>query len=405
MSGALASLARRRAAWAALIGAALVLRLVIVLTAPRALLFPDGRYYESMGWELLTRHTYGDQTLYAPLYPTFVAAVYAVAGRDLLALRVAEGVLSAGTVALVGAIGGALFTPAAGLVAAALAAFHPVMALLPITQYPENLILLCSALALGAFAAAVRRATARWWLLAGGLLGLLTLIKPTALALVPGLALGAAWTLRRRPRALALGAVCLALAFAATLLPWMARNLRLHGRWYLVTTLGGWNLWLANNPATTGASDSIPAAPAWLVERVYAVENPVDREAVYRREAVRWIRENPLRALHLYLIKMGSLWALYPRTVTETPYRHRLSDWAQGLWSVALYTGAAVGTWRAASCGVLHFPLAVLSYTLLSSIYLMRMRYRMGIEVILLWLAGLGYVWMLGRARAAGGSQ
>jgi 4-amino-4-deoxy-L-arabinose transferase-like glycosyltransferase len=397
MRARLEALARRRAARAVLLAAALADRLAVVASAPPQLLWPDGRFFEAIGWQLASEGTYGDQTLYAPGYPTLIAAVYRMAGRDLVALRVVEAALSAGTVALVGVFGAAIFSPGAGLAAAALAGFHPVMVVLPITHYAENLILFLSALALGAFALTVRRPSPGRWLLCGGLFGLLALTKPNLLALLPGLALGAWIQLGRDHAPRLVPALLFAAALGAVVAPWLVRNHGIHQRWYAITTGGGRQFWLGNNPQATGASHYNPTPPPDLVRHIYAVPHTVDRERVYYREAWRWVRENPGRALQLYLRKMGNLWALVPRTATRNRYTGRWEDWAQGACSGVVFLGAALGLARVGAHGVPYLPLAVASFTLMNSAFLMVMRYRMSFEVALLWLAGAGYVALLGR--------
>lgn len=399
MSGRLGALAQRREVWAVLLASALAVRLAVVITAPPVLMWPDGRFFESIGYRLATEHTYGDQTIYAPAYPTMIAAVYGVFGRSLIALRGVEALLSTGTVALVGAFGAALFGPAAGLVAAALAAVHPVMVVLPTTQYAENLILFASALAFAQFAFAVRKPTAGRWLLAGLLFGLLALIKPSAVALLPGLALGAVWVMARRSGPWLRSGALFALAFAATLAPWILRNHRVHDRWFLVTTGGGRQFWMGNNPGATGATDVNPLVPAALLDSLYAHPER-EREAIYYREGWRFVRENPRRAIELYGSKMAGLWSLWPRTATRTVYSNRISEVAMGLCSLLLYAGTLIGLTRLGPYGVPFFPLAILSFTLMSSVFLMVMRYRMSVEVLLLWMAGVGIAWLIDRPPA-----
>jgi 4-amino-4-deoxy-L-arabinose transferase-like glycosyltransferase len=399
MSGRLTAFALRRDAWVALIAVSLVLRLAVVFTAPRVLLWPDGRYYESIAYRLATEHTYGDQTIYAPAYPTLIATVYGVFGRSLIALRVVEAVLATATVALVGAFGFALFGPLAGLVAATLAAIHPVMVLLPTTQYAENLILFVSALAFGQFALAVRSASSGRWLLAGGLFGLLTLVKPNAVAFLPGLAAGAVLALARNGGPWLKAGTLFVLALAVTLAPWMVRNHRLHDRWFLVTTGGGRQFWLGNNADATGATNVNPTPPQWLVDSLYAHPDR-ERESVYYREGWRYVREHPGRALKLYVAKMAGLWSLSPRSATRTAYSNRISNAAMALCSLVLYVGALIGLFRLRPHNVPFFPLAILSFTLMSSAFLMVMRYRMSFEVLLLWMAGVGIGGLVERSPA-----
>jgi 4-amino-4-deoxy-L-arabinose transferase-like glycosyltransferase len=400
MNKRLAALAGRRPVWIAVLGVALALRLAVVATAPPVLLWPDGRFFEAIGWQLASEGSYGDQTIYAPAYPTLIAAVYEVAGRNLLALRIVEAVLSTAAVGLVGAFGAALFGAPAALVAAALAAVHPVLVVLPITHYAENLIVLLGALALGLFGLAVRRPSAARWGAAGIAFGLLALTKPNLLTLLPGLAAGAFLVMSRSALARIGYAALFLVALAGTVAPWIVRNHGVHDRWFAITTGGGRQFWLGNNPQATGATDRNPTPPPDLVRRLYAPGlTTVDREGVYYREAWRWVRENPGTAFGLYLAKMAALWAPVPRTATRNAYTMRWADWAAGLSSVVIFAGALMGLSRLGRFGAWYLPLAIASFTLVNSAFMMVMRYRMSFEVALLWMAGIGYAALLGEGR------
>src|SRR5262249_32611794 len=179
---------------------------------------------------------------------------------------------------------------------------HPVMVLLPVTQYAENVILFAAALMFAQFGLAVRTPTAARWLLAGALFGLLTLVKPSAIALLPGLGVGAARAVSRaRVKALLLFTLALAGARAAC----VVRSGRTPPRWFLVTTGGGRQFWLGNNPDATGATNENPTPPAWLVDTLYTHPER-EREGIYYREGWRFVRANPGRALGLYFTKIGS---------------------------------------------------------------------------------------------------
>ncbi len=401
MTSWLGRMAGRRAVWGLVLVVALGLRLAFIATAPPRPAWPDARQFEALGARLAAGTPFGYESKAAPVYPYFIAGVYTLFGPSLPVLRVVEALLATATVALVGWVGMAIFSVEAGLIAAGLAALHPVMAFLPATQYSENLILFLTVPAFGAFAWAVRANAARAWVLAGAFFGVLTLAKPNAITFLPGLALGAWLELGRAQASRWKGVLCFALALAAVVLPWTVRNHRLYDHWFLVTTGGGRQFWYGNNPTATGASDDIPAPPQWMADSLRRSRSAPEREGLFYREGWRFVREHPARALRLYFVKMGALWALHPRTATHTRYSTAAADWAQGLCSIVVFSGAALGLLRLGPYGVSYFPLAVVSFTLLNSAFMMVMRYRMSFEAVLLWLAGVGYAGWLERGRRA----
>ncbi len=401
VGGTLDRLARRRGSWALVLAVALASRLAFALTAPMQISWVDGRSYEEAGWRLATEGRFTGGPIMAPGYPAFIAAVYKLTGRDLVSLRVAEALLSTVTVGAIGAFGVALFAPGAGLVAAGLAATHPVLAMLPATQYSETVTLFLLTFGLGALALALRRPRALLFALAGLATGLAILCKPTVAGVLPGFALGAAWRLRAAgPGRIVLWAAAFTVVAACVTGAWMARNHAVHGRWFL-TTKAGQQLWLGNNPDYRGETTRNPRPAGAMLDSLGAAPDAFAKERVFRREALRFMREQPGRAAYLYLLKVRNVLALYPVTQTHTGYSQAAGAVAQGLSSLAIYVGVALGLARLLSLGFAAFPLAVASYVMIGALYLTVMRYRMGVEVLLLWMAGLGWWWWLEGRRAS----
>ena len=118
---------------------------------------------------------------------------------------------------------------------------------------------------------------------AGAVTAFAALCSPRVLALIPlmivcsGLSKG--W------RRAAVTAAALLVGIAAVLLPWTLRNHRCFDRWIVTTTNGGINLYIGNNPYSTGGYYLPPAelrpphafheSAHWVSEAVgYVVDNP-----------------------------------------------------------------------------------------------------------------------------------
>jgi 4-amino-4-deoxy-L-arabinose transferase-like glycosyltransferase len=386
-----ASAAGPRAPWIAIFAAGLAARLVFVATTPHRILWPDGREFEAVARSLLEHGTYGLQTLRPPGYPTLIAAVYAVFGENLVALRLVEAVLGALAAVLIGTIGARLFGRRAGLVSGALAAFHPVLAFLPSTQYSENTLVLVVALALGTIIDAWRRGRTWRWLAGGALLGVAILVRPNAVLVLPGLALGLALAMRRARRAWLRPALACAAALALTLSPWVIRNHQVHGRWYFLATGGGRQFWFGNNPRATGDTRIAIEPDSATMAALHALPDDSARERYLYGQGLAFVRAHPGRALGLYVRELGNLFAPYPDTVSQT-YINPWSRAAQGLMSAIVFAGALLALAR-----FRHEPAlwalagGVASYALGSAAFLTMMRYRLAIEPCLLWMAGLGW--------------
>jgi 4-amino-4-deoxy-L-arabinose transferase-like glycosyltransferase len=146
-----------------------------------------------------------------PLYPTLLGAAYRVVGTDLAvgrALNLALGVTVA-VLALV--LATRIAGPLAGLVAGALVAVYPPL-------LANDTVLLTEPLSLALLLGMVLALTGRRWLVAGVLLGLLVLARPSAQYLVVVVVVWLLWQIGWR-RALGCAGVA-----ALVVSPWVVRN-------------------------------------------------------------------------------------------------------------------------------------------------------------------------------------
>ncbi len=249
-------------------------------------------------------------TWWPPAYPAFLAVCHVVApGAPYLLASLAQAALSALLPALLFLMGRRLFGERAAWIAAFVAAVHPpflgfsTLIQTALFEIFWTTLALWLAMRAGESAsptpsaptpgrtAAVSRAP-RDAFLAGIAVAVAGLTRPPALAL---LAIApAAWRAAglpardtlRRAGALLLGAAIL-------LAPWAARNHRVRGEWVLVSSNGGWNLFVGNNPAgTADRADLARAIPPDLRDRLLTM-NEVEGDRYLRGLALEYIREHP----------------------------------------------------------------------------------------------------------------
>jgi hypothetical protein len=383
------------ARWAWLLAAiALAGRLVVAFDAPPVIAFIDGREYESVALSLLEHGDFGGNVLRSPGYPTLMAAVWAVTGRDLLALRIVESLIGAFSVWLLARAGIRHFGTPAGVVAGALAAIHPVLALLPSTEYSENslvtLMIAAGACVLNALDA--RGRALRSWGGAGLLLGLACLWRPNVALFVPGLLLTAALVLARQRRPVLAPILVCALTMVVALAPWTARSHHVFHRWYFVAIGGGRALWLGNNPALDAQHYFIAMPQGALAERLAAAPGVFEQDEILRQAGWSEIRRDPARAAGLYFLKLRVLLALWPETQSHTRWMVNAARWAQALVSILMFVGVllAVGALGRAP-QVIPLVGGVITYLLGTAVFFTTMRYRMPVEPVLLWMAGIGW--------------
>ncbi len=309
---------------AVLLAAAALRVLVLAMTSLLAPQIADEKHYHLIATNLVEGRGFtaesGPTSLRPPLYPAFVAGLWAATGsRSLQVVRAIQDLLALATAVLVYWITRRLYDEKAALLAAAATAFYPALVLansLLLTETVFTFLLTAFAACLVALVGQPRLAVA---LSAGVLLGLAALTRsvvwPFPLVLVPLLA----WMLPAPlPRRLACAAVVLC-GYAAIVAPWAVRNTRLQGVPVVVDTMGGLNLHMGNYQFTP--HDRIWDAISQRGEQSWIVGIPAHppgggewteglKERWARERAVAFMREHPGLTLRRMAIKFGDFWAL-----------------------------------------------------------------------------------------------
>jgi 4-amino-4-deoxy-L-arabinose transferase-like glycosyltransferase len=150
------------------------------------------------------------------------------------------------------------------------------------------------------------------WLGYGGLWAIGVLINPSILSLFPFFVAWLVWELQRT-KALWLKPVTAALLlFAICLVPWTVRNYRVFGKFMVLRSNFGLELWLGNNLQVTDTSaqwqhpSSDPAEAAKYVrmgEIAYMAEK--------QREAVSYMRSHPAETLNLVFRRFEMNWLAF----------------------------------------------------------------------------------------------
>jgi 4-amino-4-deoxy-L-arabinose transferase-like glycosyltransferase len=243
------------------------------------------------------------QNVYAyrtPGYPLFIA----VCGGNVRAIRIAQALLDTSTVLAIYLLARRFLQSQASLIAAAIAAVNPFLIYFSALILSETLF--TAMLAWGTYLLVRQRPPMAGLLL----LALSTLVRPSALGLVPILAIGAAW-----PRGWLIvirdAIIALVLVFAF-LFPWAYRNAH-HPQlrtWIWTTTNGGITSYDGFNDFATGGSNQKPFLDP--LRNLLAHMDEIDRDEYLSQQAHDWIRAHPDRALQLAFIKIARTWSPVP---------------------------------------------------------------------------------------------
>ena len=278
----------------------------------------------------------GQQFGRAPGYPLFLAAIGA-GGADPAGtptrVKLAQALVGAAAVWVVGLLGVRAAGERSGAVAAWLAAVHPPLVIMPAYVLSETLystIALASAVVLHDAVAAPDRAGAgrARGALAGGLCGLGALVRPAMLLFLP---LAVLWLAFRRRYTLAL---VVSAAAVLTILPWTIRNFRVYDRFVLIASEGGVTFWTGNHPLAIGEGDLAANPVIKRAELEFRRAHPgLSTEALeplYYRDSLAHIRTQPARWAGLlarkafyFTVPIGPSYALHStnyRAASIVPY-------------------------------------------------------------------------------------
>ncbi len=247
-----------------------------------------------------------------PLYPAFLALVYAVAGtgpRRFFAARLVQAVLGATLVPLTALLGRQLgFSERASRWGAAAMAAYPLLLLYPLALATENLYTPLLALSLWAVLAAGKRGRMRDWALAGFLLGFTALARSVVSAFVPLVALWG-WAIARPRRAGLQRGAMLILCFLVVTVPWSVRNTLLHGEFTFIESSLGYDLHEGYHPQSTGTFN------ADISFELFPILDDGERNRRGMELFWTYVRADPLRVPYLMVRKLGYFWGLDKRAL------------------------------------------------------------------------------------------
>ena len=259
-----------------------------------------------------------------PGYPFFLALLYRITHGSYLwsrALQMAMGLASA---ALAFGIGRRWLGNAVGSIWCALMAFYWVFPYYEAQYLEPPLLVFLGLLAWGIAGFWTERFRAWYMLAAGALWGLYALVRPNVLLWIPFFAVWIRWVARRRrqpPRTAWTGVAAMGLGLACAIAPATWRNYRTTGEWVLVSSNGGINLLIGNNPQAQGLVQSdipgygffgtsfdYPGLVHALEQKVGAPVSQARASRIFAQAAWGSIRADPARILRLAWRKTLLFW-------------------------------------------------------------------------------------------------
>jgi len=338
----------------------------------------------------------------APLYPYLLGALYAVAGRDLLLVRLVQAILGSIACGLLCVAGIKWFGRRAGVACGViLALYGPALFFDGLIQKSVVDVFIITAIVL-LLALTLERRSFLTTAALGIALGCVALTRENTIVFIPVILAWLAWRGRDWvPHAAAvLAGVLLVLA------PVALHNRQAGGAWVLTTSQFGPNLYIGNSDTATGTYvPLVPTRGNAAFERQDATElaaramgrtpSPAEVSAYWRGRALAWIRAHPADWLRLTVFKLRLAANRGEATDTEALPAHAEHSWPLRVSSQVLNFGllapmAFLGIWitrdRWRELWVLYALAA--AYTLTIALFYVLDRYRYPLVPFLALFAG-----------------
>ncbi len=368
---------------------------------------------------------------FMPLYPIFLAGVFAVFGSGFFAARLVQLLLSALLPLIAFYLGRQAVDRQTALAAALLAAIHPYFIYYAGLLVTQTLFVVLLGLASCAYYSLRQRPTIPRALLLGVLLGLSFLTRTFTATFLPLLLLAVIvelgfprWfeTGRSPGRALLLLLVT-TVAFTAVATPWVVRNYGLFDELVILPTKGGRNLWeynnqkfstefeVAENAWTQQRYRSIRDSEMPTLQRKETVEFPVfdpqlpetERNRILNGNVKTFILANPRVYARLCLVRASEMVRVTP--VRKSNLLFKAAAWLTIGWQLPLALVGMVMLARRWRRGPLYLFLLTLFYLSLHALVAAGTPHRVQVDLYLLVFSAHPLAWLAGWLFPRGGAS
>jgi hypothetical protein len=356
----------------------------LVVWSGDSLRYFDEIDYNNLAQSLLRHHTFavnGRLTLFRPPgYPLILAAIYELIDSAMVAKLVNCLALLASTLLLT-RLSLRLYPDRTALVPLAVLCY-PLFFYTASTLYPQTiggLLLLAITQQLADARGAIRNVVT-----AGALLGVLCLVIPSFLYILPLFALYLMYERRGHLKQMFGQAILLGLIAALTITPWTIRNAMEFRAFVPISANSGFNLALGNSAFTPAnrKTDLAAACPG-----VTYTPNEVEYDHALTRCALGWMRANPVPALRLYVAKFFNYFNFRNELITASEQK----PWQEWLVFVTYYPLLSLALLRLAFWRRYRLTgLEALLYAIyfgnaaLTAIFFTRLRFRIPFDLLLI---------------------
>jgi len=252
-----------------------------------------------------------------PLYAMLIALIFKVAGINIAPVLCIQVVLSLSTCLAIYFIARRIGSKIVCFLAFFLCAFHPGLIIYSVKKvHSLNLDAFLFAMTILFVMKLKAHFSLRGSIFVGLKFGLTMLSRPSILVFLPVALfwLALEWKVPVRQKVLAF--LCMACVLALPVSFWATRNYIIHKEYVPITTTDAEVFWRGNNPNATGASYGSDKTAVIKSDKILygklRSRDELGKRRLFRKESIKFIRENPGRFLALYFRKLYYFWWFSP---------------------------------------------------------------------------------------------
>ena len=307
-----------------LAGMLLQLAMLFLFMDPDEVKWFDPQDYVRIGRELADCHPFStienERNLYfSPGYPYILAGMIKIAGQRVISIRIFHILLFPFFIYFLYRIGKDWKNEFTGLILAAVSVVYPFYIYVPLTLYPEAILLYIIPFITWLMLKNGRKNTWLSLLFAGAVIGITVMIRPTTIFIIPVfvfyVTIKSGWKFSR----------FITTGFLICIIPvllvigWMWRNNKVHGK-AIFSSAGGYNLLMSYNENASIKQKLDYPLPELVQAKLDKAANKEEYQNIAKEEALRFIKTYPAKALKLAFFKQLDLWNPFPRTTTTSGF-------------------------------------------------------------------------------------
>ncbi len=285
---------------------------------PYVLEWPDPNHYLRIANALANGDSYSSDiyNLYrSPGYPYFLYLIIVFTGNNLLLIRLIHVALY--IVFLIGVyyLGKEWKGQSYGLLLTFVCVLYPYYIYIPLTLYPEALLIFISSWIVYLFLRIDRYSNNIDLAIASLIISVGVLTRPTYI--IASIAFFAYISIFRTSISNKIKVFIFLIIIPFSFLSlWGYRNLQIHNH-FIISTAGSINLYKGFNENTTIYTKSDCPIPIDVQNKLSLAKDDFEKDSIYKKSAIDYIKQNPLRSMYLASVRMLDLWNPIPHTTTN----------------------------------------------------------------------------------------